>query len=214
MKKNPKVSLKTNSKKMMEICLIASLLVHVVAFLAFKKFEADDLIIDDVEMVLEVQDIPETEQSKQPPPPAAPAVPIESEDEELLDDLTIDDTDISFADFDDAPPPPKMIVEEDEIPPFLPFEDQPQIIGGLGTLQRLVVYPEIAKRAEIEGRVTIKVLISREGIPTNFQILESLGEACDNAAMAAIRKVKFTPAKQRDKAVPYPMTIPIRFRLK
>jgi len=68
-----------------------------------------------------------------------------------------------------------------EIPDFIPFEDQPQIIGGLAKLQSMVKYPKIALRAEIEGRVTIKVLITENGQITNIRVLESLGKACDNA---------------------------------
>ena len=160
MKTNPKVNLKIKTRKTLEICMVLSLLMHIGLFLSFKNFEGDDIVIDDVKRVIEVEDIPETEQIKRPPPPAAPALPVESEDEELLDDITIDETDlVNFTQFT-APPPPAPAAEE-EIPDFLPLEDQPQIIGGLAAIQKRVVYPSLAKKAGVEGLVQIKVQFCR-----------------------------------------------------
>jgi len=214
MKKNPKVSLKVKSKKILEISLVVSLVLHVVLFFAFKRFETEAMNIEKVDTILEVQDIPETEQSKKPPPPAAPTVPIESEDEELLEDITIDDMDISFSDFDDAPPPPRMIIDIDEIPEFLPIEDQPKIIGGEKELYKHIKYPEIALRADIEGLVRIRVLIDKNGLPKDFEVITSLHRSCDQAAIDAIKKLKFIPAKQRDKPVPFKLIMQIRFKIR
>ena len=213
MKLNPKVNLKLFSKKLFEWALIISLALHISLFLAFTEFEGSEHIIDDSSMLLEVEDIPETEQFKKPPPPASPAVPIESEDEDLMDDITIEDTEIfDFSNFDAPPPPPP--IEEEEIPDFLPLADQPKIIGGLAALQKLVEYPIIARKAGVEGLVTIGVLIDKEGFPVEFRVLKSLGQSgCDEAAIEAIKKIRFTPGKQRGKAIKCWVNIPIRYRL-
>jgi len=215
MKVNPKVNMKLSSRKVAEACLVFALIIHVAIFYAFKKFEAEEVFVEGVETILEIENIPETEQVKKPPPPSAPSVPVESEDEELLDDITIEETEFeTFFDFDEPPPPPPKI-EEEEIPPFLPFEDQPKIIGGMAALQKLVKYPEIAKKAGIEGLVLIQVLVDKEGVPVEFNVIKSLGNnGCDEAAIDAIKQVRFIPAKQRDRTVPFRMNIPIRFQLK
>jgi len=106
-------------------------------------------------------------------------------------------------------------ITESEIPPFLPFEDQPKIIGGLKALQERVRYPEIAKMAGIEGQVIIEVLVNEEGVPVETKVLKSLGKnGCDEAAVDAIMQIKFTPAKQKGKPVPFRISIPVMFKLK
>jgi len=213
MKINPKVNLKLRSRKVSEACFTIAIILQIGIFMAFMKFEAEEVVIEEMASVFEIADIPETEQTKKPPPPSAPSVPVESEDEELLDDVTIEETEWESFVFDEPPPAPPKI-EEEEIPPFLPFEDQPKIIGGLPALQKLVKYPEIAKKAGIEGLVQILVLVNKEGVPIEFQVLKSLGNSgCDEASIAAIKQVRFIPAKQRDRPVPFRIAIPIKFQL-
>jgi len=206
--------MKLRARKLFEVCLILSLAVHIFLFLAFKEFKSADIEIEDLDKVLEIEDIPETEQLKKPPPPAAPAVPIESEDEDIMDDITIADTEIlDFSNFDAPPPPPP--IEEEEIPDFLPLENQPHPIGGIQAIQKLIKYPEIARKAGIQGQVVIHVLVNEKGIPIDTKVLKSLGNSgCDEAAISAIMKTRFTPASQRNRPVKFWMSIPIRFQLK
>ena len=212
MKVNPKVNLKLRARKVFEVCLVLSLMAHLVMFLSFKEFKSRGFDIDESEKTLEMEEIPETEQIKPPPPPAAPSVPVESEDEELMDDITIEDTDVlNFTAFDEAPPPP---TEEEEIPDFLPLEDQHKIIGGIEAIQKLIKYPEIAVKAGIQGRVQIKVLVNEQGKPVDFKKIITLGTSgCADAAIAAIKQVRFIPAKQRGRPVKFWMQIPIKFTL-
>ena len=214
MKVNPKVNIKLRTRKLYEVCLILSLAGHIFFFLAFKEFASSDLDLEKLDQILEIEDIPETEQLKKPPPPSAPAVPIESEDEDLMDDITIDDTEIlDFSSFDAPPPPPP--IEEEEIPDFLPLENHPKPIGGIAAIRKLIKYPEIARKAGIQGQVVIHVLVNEEGVPVNTRVLKSLGNSgCDEAAIDAIMKTRFTPATQRGRAVKFWMAIPIRFQLK
>ena len=214
MKINPKANMKLRSRKAFEACLVIAIFLHIGVFTAFKKFEPEVVIMQEVDTLLEIENIPETEQTKKPPIPTAPQMPVESEDEELLDDIPLDETDFETFEFDEPPPPPPKI-EEEEIPPFLPFEDQPQPIGGMDAIRNLVKYPELAQKAGIEGLVIIQVLVDKEGVPREFNVVQSLGNnGCDEAAIEAIKQVRFIPAKQRDRPVAFRMNIPIRFRLK
>ena len=214
MKVNPKVNIKLRTRKLFEVCLILSLAGHIFFFLAFKEFASADLDLEKLDQILEIEDIPETEQLKKPPPPSAPAVPIESADEDLMDDITIDDTEIlDFSNFNAPPPPPP--IEEEEIPDFLPLENQPKPIGGIAAIRKLIKYPEIARKAGIQGRVVIHVLVNEEGVPVDTKVLQSLGNSgCDEAAIDAIMKTRFTPATQRGRPVKFWMAIPITFLLK
>jgi protein TonB len=140
-------------------------------------------------------------------------VPIASEDEDIMDDVTIEDTDFFEFDDDMAPPPPPP-PEEEEIPPFLPLEDQPKIIGGLDALYKHLKYPEIARKAGIEGTVIISALIGKTGQVEQIRVDKSLGNnGCDEAAINAVKQVKFTPAKQRGRPVKFWYSFPIKFKL-
>lgn len=106
------------------------------------------------------------------------------------------------------------VIQEEEIPKFLPFENQPRPIGGIEAIQSKIKYPEIARKAGIQGQVVIHVLVDEKGIPSELKILRSAGhEELDEAAIEAVKKTRFTPAIHEGKAVKFWMAIPIKFQL-
>ena len=212
MRVNPKVDLKAKSKKVLELSIAISLVLHILIFIIYPKFEFEAIEVAKATVLVKVDEIEQTQQIRRPPPPNIPAVPVESEDEDIADDVTIDETTFDFAEV--PPPPPAPPGEEEEIPPFLPIEDQPKIIGGYAELRKYLKYPEIAKKAGIEGLVLIRALIGKDGIPEDIQVTKGLGNVgCNEAAIEAVKHVKFTPAKQRNKPVKFWFSIPIRFQL-
>ena len=62
-------------------------------FYGLQRFEPEIDIESEGQIIIENIEIPETQQFETPPPPARPSIPIESEDEDLADDLTIEETD-------------------------------------------------------------------------------------------------------------------------
>lgn len=212
-KKDPKVNLRLKYKKIFEVGMIFSLSLMIALVVAFKRFEAEEFEQKVVTIPIEVQEIPETEQIKRPPPPSRPSIPIETEDEDIPEDETIDDTDINW---DEAPPPPPPPEEEDESAQiFVAYDKAPEPIGGFGAIQRNLKYPEIARKAGVEGRVFVKVAIDENGNVFKWEVIKSLGNnGCDEAAIEAIRKVKWKPAMQRDRPVKVWISIPVIFKLK
>lgn len=161
--------------------------------------EADQIIIEQI-------DIPLTQQIDLPPPPARPSVPIESEDEDLADDLTIEETDLeSFNPWDKPPPPP-----EGPQVKFIPYDDPPRPLTPIKPK-----YPEIAQEAGIEGTVIVQVFVDKKGRVKETLILKGIpNTGLDEAAINAVRKTRFKPAKQRERAVGVWISIPVNFRLK
>lgn len=212
-KKNPEYDLKFKYKKVIELALALALIICIILFQAFKKLEHKKVDKEVVLQKIEAEEIPQTQQEKLPPPPSRPAVPIESESDDIPDDVTIDDTDI---DFEDLPPPPPPPPAEDEAATFfVAYDEPPQPIGGFGAIQSKLVYPEIARKAGIEGQVTIYAHIDEKGNVKDTKILVPLGNSgCNEAAVAAIKAVKWKPAKQRDKPVAVWVSIPVKFKLK
>lgn len=212
-KKNPEVDLKLKYRRVIEVGLIIALLLCILLFQAFKRFEHNIIEQKSVDLKIEVEEIPQTEQIKMPPPPARPAIPIESESDEIPEDESIEITDLDLTELPPPPPPPPT--DEEAATIFVPYDDPPQPIGGFAAIQRNLKYPEIARKAGVEGRVMVHVQIDEKGNVVNTKILQSLGNnGCDEAAVEAIKSVKWKPAMQRDRPVKVWVAIPVVFKLK
>ena len=212
--KDPKADLKRTYPKVIEIGTILALVIMTLLFQAFKRFERAEVKQKQIDIVIQVDEIPQTEQMERPPAPARPAVPIESEDEDIPDDVTIETTDINLDELPPPPPPPSQ-EESDEDYLFVPYDEPPTPLGGFGSIQKNLKYPEIARKAGVEGKVIIHVLVDAKGNVVKTKVLKSLGNnGCDEAAIAAIKKVKWKPAMQRDKPVKVWVSIPVIFQLK
>lgn len=213
MRQSPSTELKLNYKKVFELGLIISLTLHIFMFQVFKKVEVKKTIQGSGAEIIQVTDIPQTQQQKQAQAPPQPSVPIASEDEDLPEDETIDLTDWDMD--SEPPPPPPPPDEDDEAIVFVPYDEPPQPIGGFAAIQRKLVYPEIARKAGVEGRVIIWARVDEQGNVVGTKIQKSLGpNGCDEAAVNAIKSVQWNPAKQRDRAVKVWIAVPVDFKLR
>jgi len=211
-RKNPSVSLKLRYPITVRATLLVSVVLLITTMVAFPRFDVISSLEKEVHVDIEQFDIPQTQQFELPPPPSRPAMPVESENEDLADDVTIEETELDdFVEWDSPPPPP----DEGPRVRFIPYDDPPVPVGGYGAIQRHIVYPEIAQEAGIEGTVVIQAFVSKKGKVTETLVLKSIpNTGLDEAAMEAIKKTKFIPAKQRDRAVGVWISIPVNFRLK
>jgi len=96
---------------------------------------------------------------------------------------------------------------------FVVVEEQPELIGGLRSIQSRIEYPELARRAGIEGRVIVQFIVDEQGNVVDPHILRGIGGGCDEAALEAVKQAKFEPGKQRGKAVRVQYALPITFEL-
>ena len=178
----------------------------IIIFIIFPRFLASMEFEDVDQIIIENIDIPQTQQIDNTPPPARPSIPVPSDDEDIADDLTLDELD--FDDFSslDAPPPPPSgprVV-------FIPYDDPPVALSPIRP-----TYPEIAQEAGIEGVVIVQAFIDKKGRVKETLILKGVpNTGLDEAAMEAIRKTRFRPAKQRERAVGVWISIPVNFKLK
>lgn len=116
----------------------------------------------------------------------------------------------------------------DTIPDLFPFDgifhkDTPTIPDDTGfvassaqpQLQFHVkaAYPEIARRAGLEGTVMVNVRVDRRGRVDRAEIIQSVHPILDRAAKTAAMRCRFTPGTQRSIPVPVWIAIPFRFRL-
>ena len=111
-------------------------------------------------------------------------------------------------------PPLKEVIEETEEPTyFVVVEEMPQPIGGLQGIQAKIKYPEIARRAGVEGKVFVRAFVDESGFVVNAEIVKGIGGGCDEAALDAVLKTKFTPGMQRSKPIKVQVIVPIHFKL-
>jgi len=96
---------------------------------------------------------------------------------------------------------------------FVSVDKMPEPIGGIAAIQENIKYPEIARRAGIEGKVYIQAYIDENGNVRKTNVLKGIGGGCDEAAMNAIKKVKFIPGRQGGKPVKVQVSVPVIFKL-
>ncbi len=211
--KKPIADLRATYKRVLEISIIISLSVLIFAFQFFPHLQDKGLALEGPQELFTVEDIQQTKQENRPPPPPKPPIPIEAPSDDVLEDIEIEDTEIDFEAEIEAPPPPKEDIEE-EPTYFVAVEEMPSPIGGIKAIQEKIVYPEIAKRAGVEGKVYILAFVNEQGEVTKAQVIKGIGAGCDEAALNAVLKTRFTPGKQRGKPVKVQVSIPIIFKLK
>lgn len=108
----------------------------------------------------------------------------------------------------------EKVVEKEEAPTyFVAVEEMPEPVGGIAAIQQKIVYPEIAKRAGVEGKVYVLAFVNEGGSVTDAKIIKGIGAGCDEAALDAVKKTKFKPGKQRGVPVKVQVSIPIVFKL-
>jgi len=201
-----------------QIGMLLALTLTLGAFNArFALSEAEQFVAPDQEVV-RMEEMVQTEQIQRPPPPPRPPVPVEVPDDTRLDELDLDldsflDLDVAISDM--PPPPPAPVAEEEEEDEvFLVVEQMPVIKGGLKKLYDYVSYPKVAQKSGLEGTVVVKLIVSPEGKPTKPEVIKSVHQVLDDAAVAGIMKLEFEPARQRSRAVAVWISIPVVFELK
>jgi len=185
---------------------ISGIVLLIVTFLSFPRIVSTVELDEEIQIIIEQIDIPQTEQFDRPPPPARPSVPVESESEDIADDVTLEEFTLDEFDAWDAPPPPP----EGPRVKFIPYDDPPVPLRPIKPK-----YPEIAQEAGIEGTVVVQVFVDARGRVKETVILKGIpNTGLDEAATQAIRLVRFKPARQRERAVGVWISIPVNFRLK
>jgi protein TonB len=209
--RNPKFDLKEQSKRVLDQALVLSFGLIVMTFLTYRSFDVRAVVVDHTFESIEIEDIPETVQLKKPPPPQRPQIPIATESEDIPEDVTIIDTDLDLdAPPPPPPPPPGARQRKEESPIFMAWEEGPQLI-------KMVTpeYPEIARKAGVEGRVHLQIVVDEEGNVLQAEvILASPAGIFEEAAIKAILQWKFKPARQRDRAIKVQMGQRMDFSLK
>ncbi|BBM69206.1 energy transducer TonB [Rhodothermus marinus] len=172
--------------------------------------------------VVQLEEIVQTRQELPPPPPPRPTVPIAVPDETILEEEPVSfdvslDINEAITELPPPPPPPEPQKEaqqpEEEQEIFVVVEEMPEIIGGIERLYELLEYPELARKAGLEGLVVVQFVVEPDGSISNIQVIRSAGKLLDEAAVKAVQQLRFKPGRQRGRPVRVRFSLPIRFKL-
>ncbi len=100
------------------------------------------------------------------------------------------------------------ITEEAPPPDFVPFEKEPQVIKRIEP-----VYPELARKAGLEGMVWVKLWVDKEGKVKDVVVLKSASEIFNQPAIEAAKQWIFTPALMKTGPVSVWISLSFSFKL-
>ena len=130
----------------------------------------------------------------------------------VVQPATEDDPDVE--DFPELPPMffPDPVIPGPRYPvdntPFVATSSNPRLVQGA-----VADYPEIARLAGMQGTVVVKVQVDKDGSVAQVQLLKGVHPLLDKPALAAARKLRFTPGTQRQNPVRCWVAVPFRFYL-
>lgn len=219
---NDGTSLRTQYYFHLEIGLLLSLALLIVAFHLDLSTEQDFRVQMNEQETVEMKRIQQTKQEAEPPPPPRPPVPVEVPNTEVVEqqDVTFDASlDIDQAlDVRQRPSTPSNETEteekEEQKEIFVAVEESPELIGGMDALQKAAEYPRMAKKAGIEGRVIVQFIVDENGNVQNPKVIRGVHKLLNEVAIEAVKKQKFKPGKQRGRPVKVQMALPVTFTLK
>ena len=184
-----------------KLSFLMSFVIFILIFILVPKMEPRTHEPRVARDVTKIELPPQMKQLKEPPPPPKPKMPVEAETEEEVEQATIERTD--FTGFEKVPPKPKTV-----IPEFVPYDTPPK--------EKYIFqpkYPEIARKAGIEGTVYLRIAIDSTGTVVDVKVVKGVHELLDKAAVEAAWHWKYYPAKQRDMPVGVWIGQPVTFRL-
>ncbi|HCS88275.1 MAG TPA: energy transducer TonB [Bacteroidales bacterium] len=223
-KKSQKASLEN---KKFTYLLMGFVLVLSICYVAFEWTEKDvtkyEVVNDDILFEDEIE-IQQTTQETTPPPPPPP--PVQEVEALTIVENDVETQHIEIQTEDKAEdvvviaPPVEAPEEEEEVETvFVIVEKMPEFPGGnerlFKYLSENLKYPVIAQENGIQGRAICQFVVNRDGSIVDVEVVRSAGDASlDKEAVRVIKSMpKWTPGKQRGKAVRVKYTLPVSFKL-
>ena len=192
--------------------IIAATAIHFIVFAFMPAMQADDVSMNSDEM--EAIEIPD--EIEIPPPPEAiarPATPVIT-DTPIDEDITIDDVTFDANPVENLPPPPDEVETDISAAPVWTNVDIFPVLKNREEMGRLLEreYPPLLRDAGIGGTTKVWFFLDESGKVVKTQIHTSSGhQALDDAAIKVADDLVFSPAMNRDKAVPVWVALDIKF---
>jgi protein TonB len=226
LKKNPKADLEKRRGLYLEIGLVVILAAVLVAF-EVKSYDSDEEEAFQREVIEEVEEQILQTDIQEPPPPPPPETPevttlleVVSDDQEIKNELVVNaEVNEDTKNIEIAPVQIEEEEEETETQIFTVVENEPEFPGGMEALYKYLAqnikYPQLARDNGITGKVYVTFVVERDGSIANPKVLRDIGGGCGAEAIRVVKSMpKWTPGKQRGKAVRVQFNLPVNFNLK
>jgi len=120
--------------------------------------------------------------------------------------------------YDPVVPGPEELSDEDEDYTSIVFEEIPEFPGGeekmAEYIYKQIQYPEAALIHRISGRVTVTVIIEKDGSLNQIEVVRGVDADLDKEAVRIIKGMpKWVPGRQNGKEISMKYAIAINFRL-
>ncbi len=209
----------------------------------FDRVETETIDVIPVQLSDLAEPPPLDEEEVPPPPPDLPPpvraqiefkVPTPKPDDEVKEEETIKEMDeledakadigtadvegtndgYDFGDIDGKAVEDVVVNEPAEVGPsdFVLLEKEPSPVN-LDDLKKLIGYPPMAKEAEIEGKVIIRVQVDKTGHYVKHIVIKDPHPILTKAVTDKINTLTFTPGIQSGKPIKVWVTIPFDFKL-
>lgn len=227
-KKTPKANLESKKLLFREIGLIITLLIVLAGF-EYKTYEKSLSDLGDNNAALVEEEMVPITNETPPPPPEMPKIPVVSDEIIIVDDDMKITTDLIISTEDNknlgveikeyVQGRTEEVAEEEDIP-FMFVEEKPKFQGGDENafskwVGERLVYPEIAKENGVQGRVTLSFRVNTDGSVSDVKVIRGVDPSLDKEAVRVVSmSPKWTPGRQRSKAVRVIYTFPVIFQLR
>ena len=226
-KKSPKADLENKRSLFLQIGFVVTLGIALFAF-EFNFGEAQETQSFAAKSVAAEEEIVQTTQQEQQQqqPEVAPQQIMSDVLNIVRNDVKVsDELDLNMEDTKEAAPitiptaaKKEEPVEEEEI--FFVAEDMPTFngkeasVGFREYVAKNLKYPDIAAENGIQGTVYVQFVVEPSGSVSNVKVLRGVDPALDKEAVRMVQSSpKWSPGKQRGKAVRVSFTFPIKFQL-
>lgn len=194
----------------------ATIALHAVFGIAMLQFDSTQSSAAAAPVMVSLVDSAGQEHAITPPKPTAAPRPVPKSSPAPMAEASALESSIAL-------PTP---VSTAEAPESIPAESHPMDDASMAssiTLPRFNVdylknppplYPALSRRLGEQGRVMLRALVRADGTPAEVAIHRSSGSPrLDQAALDAVRRWRFVPARQGDTAIAAPVLVPISFTL-
>ena len=225
-KKSDRADLQNKRVLFTEIgCIVALALVYF--GLEYSSAKTNTALLEEVGMMAEMEEMIPITFDTPPPPPEMPKIPVLSDQIDIVDDdIEIEEIVINLEDHKDLGVEiiDYIPVEEEDVTeetlPFVMVEQKPKFNGGDANefskwVNSRLQYPQICIENGRQGRVTLSFTIKADGSLSDVKVLRGVDPALDQEAVRVVKSSpKWTPGKQRDRAVAVSYTFPVIFQLR
>ncbi len=105
----------------------------------------------------------------------------------------------------------KLFPNDDEY--LIGAETMPMPVGGMESIIKKISSMGIIRSTNVQGKVYVLVYVNEQGEVDDVKLVKGIGGGCDDAAIEAIKRTKFSPGENGGKKVKVKMTLSIAFKL-